>query len=156
MVSINKTTNNYKPVISILIVLILVSGVAGYFVGAEFNKYKNVVDEFFPLPPDEIYFVAGTIISIDESITLEITSLNERFLPGEKIKTERRIINLNSDTKIVKEGFPESFDEEFLDFPEIPIELSELKLGDRVFVEASENIKTKKEFTAIKIFLYDF
>jgi len=145
-----------KPItlILILIALIFIAGLVGYFIGTEFNKYKTAVDEFFPPLPDEMFSIIGTITAIEDNIVLEIVSLEERVLPGEESKTEERIVILNSETKIVEQTFSEILDEGVSGIQETSIELNKLKVGDIITVESNENIKTKKEFTASKIILF--
>lgn len=144
---------NKKPIqILIFVVLIIIAGVGGYFIGTEFNKYKTAFNSFYSEILDEIFSITGTIKAIDNTITLEISSL-ENFLPGEEIKTEERIINLNAETKIVEQTSLEISEQGVLDTQEVPLELTKLKVGDIIAVETNENIKTKKEFTATKIIL---
>lgn len=153
----NQISNqNKKPIALILIFIasIVIVGLVGYYIGTEFNKYKTAFDELFPPLPDEIFSITGTIIAVDDSITLEIASLEERILLGEEPKIEERVVSLNSETKIVEQTFTEILDEGILDIQETPIELSNLNVGEIITVEANENIKTKKEFTASKIILF--
>ena len=152
---------NTKPIkILLFLILIIVVGLIGYFMGTisssnELNKYKEAVNLFSPELPDEIFLITGTIKAIDNSITIETISLEERVLPGEEYKTEERKVNINSETKIVRWNPFLIIDENSSESEEIPISLSELKIGDGISVQASENIKVKKEFTAVKIILIE-
>jgi len=150
-----------KPIkILFFLVLIIVVGLIGYFIGTisssnELNKYKEVLDTFYPELPDEIFLITGTIKAIDNSITIEIISLEERVLPGGEYKTEERKVSVNSETEIVKWNPFLIINENSSESDEIPISLSELEIEDRISVQANENIKVKKEFTAIKIILIE-
>jgi len=159
----NQTDNeNKKPIALILLffVVVVIVGLVGYYIGtlyssAELNRYKKAVDEFFPPTPDEVFSISGTIKIINNNIVLEIASLEERTLPGEESEMEERTVNLNSETQIIEQTFPGILDEGIPDMQETFIELSNLNVGDIITVEADENIKTKKEFTASKIILFE-
>jgi len=154
----DNNNQNKKPIalILIFIALIVIVGLVGYYIGTEFNKYKTALDIFYPPIPNEVFTISGTIKTINDNIVLEIASLEERTLPGEEPKIEERVILLNSETKIVEQTFPEILDEEMPGMQDTSIELSNLNVGDIIRVEADENIKTKKEFTASKIILFKY
>ena len=150
---------NKKPIIILLfLIFIIIAGLVGYFIGTmlssnELNRYKTALDVFYPPIPDQVFAISGTIKTINDNIVLEIASLEERTFPGEEPKIEERVILLNSETKIVEQTFPGILDEGIPDIQETSIELSNLNVGDIITVQADENIKTKKEFTASKIIL---
>lgn len=158
----DNNNQNKKPVALILLffVVVVIVGLIGYYIGTisssnELNRYKNALDIFYPELPDEIFSITGTVTSISDEIIIEIESLEERVLPGEEYKMEERVVNINTETKIVKWNPYLIIEENPLELQETSILLSELKTGDRISVQASENIKIKKEFTATKIVLIE-
>lgn len=170
-----------EKIITYAIVFVILGGLIGYFLGSftksqneeelfavneadlqdcqsELDRYKKAIDTVFPPSPEEVFSIGGEIKSIDYNlIVIETMSLDERYLPGEEQKMEERRINIGSNTKIFKWSMPvfqELKDNEILPEPkETSIKLTDLKAGDFIGVEASENIKTKKEFTATKIIM---
>ncbi len=160
----NQTDNQPKKPIALILIffaVVVIVGLGGYYLGtisssAELNRYKTALDEFYPPLPDEIFAISGTIKTINENIILEIASLEERTFPGEEPKIEERIINLNSETQIVEQSFIGILEGEMFEMQDTPIALSNLNVGDMITVEANENIKTKKEFTASKIISVKF
>lgn len=157
----NQINNQKKKSIALILIffaVVVIVGLGGYYLGTvssstELNKYKTALDAFYPPIPDEVFAISGTIKSINNNIVLEVASLEERTFPGEEPKIEERIILLNSETQIVEQSFPEILGEGIPEIQETSIELSNLNVGDIISVQANENIKTKKEFIAIKIIL---
>jgi uncharacterized protein (UPF0333 family) len=131
-------------IVLVAIILILTSGITGYFLGQNSMKeYKIAVDELFP-EQQEVFSVEGIIQKISEnSFVIEIPSF-ERNLPGQEINFINITINLNQNTKIVGSEF-------LPDSEEVQIAFSDLIIGEYVAIESNENIKNKKEFTASKI-----
>lgn len=128
--------------ITILLVLIIGSGVGGYLLG------KNVtLNSIYP-EPNEVMVIFGQITNIDgNSIIVETSSL-ERYIPEQEQKLTQIIANTNEQTKI----FEQSFSLE--NFPtEIILSFSDLTVGDYVLVSSSENIKGKTQITATEIIL---
>lgn len=126
----------------------------------EFERYKKAVGTMFPLPLEEIFAISGTVTEVkDNSITIEMPSLTERVLPGEepKIIEERKII-IAENTKLIRmiQFLPPVIEpgKEMSISEEETFKLSDLKPGDRINAESSEDIKNKKEFTATKIVFY--
>lgn len=131
---------------------------------AEFERYKKAVETMFPPVPEEIFAIGGTVKDIkDDSITIEMPPLIERILPGEEpkieeFKMEERKIIIGENTKLIKITplsplVTEPEKEMFVRQEEL-FKLSDLKVGDYINVESSENIKNKKEFIATKIVFY--
>lgn len=150
------------------IIFIIMGALIGYFLGSdktslqnchsELDRYKKYIDNTFPPVPDEVFSIGGEIKSIDnDMIVLETVPLDEPIFPGEEPKTEERKIRIGSNTKFVRLinlVIPTSEEDKIAEGPqETPIELTDLKAGDFIGVESSENIKSKKEFTATRIII---
>ena len=131
---------------------------------AEFQERIEQAKKFFP-GVEDIRFLSGVIKEIGNSrITIEITS----FLnPFEDWLMMREVIII-SKTKIVKQELKdqEVFQKETeayqkaanfsippSPFSEHPVSLNDLNVGDRVSVEAEENIKPKTRFEAKQIII---
>ena len=135
---------NLNAIILICLILIVVSGAGGYFLGKNSMKeYKTIVDEFFPEPPEEIFSIVGTIQEISgDSFKVETSSM-ERYFPGKELKTIILTINTNQDTKILENQLSPS-----RDIIETTISFSELNIGDYVTINSEENIRDKNQITA--------
>ncbi|MBI5045474.1 MAG: hypothetical protein HZC14_00455 [Candidatus Niyogibacteria bacterium] len=154
-------------ILLVAVALILVAGFSGYYMGmqkvnkveAELARYQKALEMFVPPAPNEILSVGGTIKEIgDGFVVVESPSLSKQFLPGEEVKVETRRITVDGTTEFTKIdplALPTQEDIKNGQFApkETKITLSDLKAGDSVTVEASENIKTKMDFTAKKIVL---
>lgn len=163
-------------IICLMISLSKLSYNKGYLEGQRETEatYQEKIAEMFPsLPePEEIFSVSGIIDEIkDKVIVLKVESVVSN--PFEKPKTETKRIQVNDNTEFVKEveKTPEEIqrdEEQFskalkenpetdimhpMPFKEVSIFFSELKKGDRINIEAEENIKNKIEFSAKKIIL---
>ena len=137
-------------------------------------KYQEKIAEVFPSMsgPEEIFSVFGTIDGTkDKAIVLKVESAVSN--PFEDPKIETKQIQTNNETEFVKEveKTPEEIQREQelftkalgenieidiippMPFKEVSISFSELKEGDRIKVEAEENIKNKVEFLAKKVVL---
>jgi hypothetical protein len=137
-------------------------------------KYQEKIAEIFPpMPePEEIFSVFGTIDEIkDKTIVLKAESVVSN--PFEEVKAETKRIQVNDNTEFVKEVektpeeiqkeeelFAKALEENIetdimppMPFKEVSISFPELKEGDRINVEAEENIKDKVEFLAKKVIL---
>lgn len=137
-------------------------------------RYQKKIAEIFPsMPePEEIFSVFGTIDEIeDKTIVLKIEL--DISNPFEEPKIETKRIQINDNTEFVKEVektseelrreeelFVKALEENIetdivspMPFKEVSLSFSELKKGDRIEVEAEENIKNKVEFFAKKIIL---
>lgn len=142
-----------KSIISISIVLIIVAGIGGFFLGQmSMNKYKEAVDFLYPEVADEVFSISGEITSINgNSFVVETTSL-ERFLPGEESQSTPITVDINEQTKIYETSFssenPEQISEKILS-------ISDLSIGQVVDVSSSENIKGKSEIIATEIKLFN-
>lgn len=140
--------------IIIAIILIIVVGIAcfkfGFTLGKKsleptVAKYKQIIDYHFPTQT-EILNISGKITTIqDNTLNIETTIQDPYALPSEwKIKTFK--VSINDKTEFTK------FDPK--EAKNVKISFDDLKVGDRVRVESSENIKDKTEFeaTAIRLF----
>lgn len=138
------------PVILISALLIIASGVAGYFIGKSSQKdipgdYQKIIDQLFPEPPKEIFAVSGTIEKISEnSVTIRTPKPGKRFLPGEEIEYLELQIDIGSNTQIYETNI-------FRPGEEKQISLSELKEGETITAESDENIIGKSKITGSKI-----
>lgn len=171
---------NMKVMLVCGLVLIIIGGLIGYFLGvskinqaelgilsnseadlqncqSELERYKKAIDFAFP-SPEEVFFVGGEIKFIENNIiVVETASLDEMILPGEEQKLEEIRVNVGSNTKIIKFSFPD-FSElkegDMLPEPkETSAKLSDLKPGDIITAESDKNIKSRKEFTASRIII---
>ena len=139
------------------------------------EKYQTKIEELFPSEPEpeEIFSVSGEIKEVkDKILTLETTFYPVN--PLEESKTEIKTVEITEATELVKqvqkspeeleieeEAFRETMEENPeaeisspLPYEEFTISFSDLKVGDKITVEAEENIKEKTEFTAKKIVLW--
>ena len=160
-------------VIGVGIVLVIVAGAGGYFYGlksgyiagqksseAEITSLKASLAIYFPPPPEEVSSLSGTVKDVGKDfIKIEIASfIQYPPPPGASAPTEIRTVKIGAETAITEFTFernepPVPTGEGVLpqEVPGEKIKLSDLKVGDQVKVEASENIKNKMEFTATKI-----
>lgn len=181
MSAIGGSASGGKKTITILLVLII--GIAVGFVGGRYYKSKSSSNKIadsgceaklekaktmFPSML-EMKSVSGKIKEIKEkTIVLEAIGIN----PLEDLPVTREI-TIGENTKIVKSESKDqaAFQKEMEEYqkiistqtdkpqsPPIPfsekeVSLVDLKIGDQVLIEASENIKDKTSFEAVKITL---
>jgi len=142
-----------KEYLIIGMVLIIIA-IAFYFIGFSNGKnssekiiddYKKIID-YYTAIPDESFSISGEIIRIENNtLSIEIVDQNPYILPnewGNKIIK----VSVSDKTEITK------FDTSTATLTEI--NLSELKIGDKINATSEENIKDKKEFTANFIQLF--
>ncbi len=163
----------FNYVVGVGVLLIIVAATGGYFYGlksgyiagqtasqAEIDGLRSKLAAYFPPLPEEIFSLAGIIKDIGKDfIKIEIASLLQSPPPpGSRTQTELRTVKIGLQTAITEFTFdtvsvPTPTGEGVLppETPEKKISFSSLKVGDQVTVEASENIKSKIEFTATKI-----
>lgn len=154
-----------NKIILVAVVLILVAGFSGYYMGMqkvkiveiELARYQKALEIFVPPMPDEILSVSGTVREAgSDFLVIDVPSLSHRVLPGEvPLALEARRVSVSSDTTIVKINpmrppTPEEMQKGIFN-TETKIKLSDIKAGDSITAEASENIKTKLDFVAKKI-----
>lgn len=128
---------------------------------AEFERYKKAIEMMFPQASGEIFAASGNVKEVRENyIIIEAPLVGEVFLPGEESKTEEIKIIVNENTKLIKINpllppliIPKPGEEPIMPKEET-FKLPDLKIGDSIFAESSENIKNKKEFTATRATLY--
>lgn len=142
MMNKKRGQQNLTTVIVIALILIIASGIGGYFLGINSMKeYQIAIDEFFPELPDEIFSVGGEIKEIsDNFLILEIPSF-ERYLPGKEMKFISITANTNQDTQIYEYKLTPESEEKIISLPD-------LEIGDYVTIESNENIKNQKSMTA--------
>jgi hypothetical protein len=159
-------------IVGIFALLVLISGIGGYFYGLKVGyvsgksvSEKEITDlkaglRIYSLPsPSEIFSISGVIKEIGENtIKVETNSFTDfPPLPGQKISTELRLVEVTSETEITESVFFK---------PRLPvsgkngqssgaqakeIKLSDLKIGDNITIRSSENIKNKMKFAAMSI-----
>lgn len=145
-----------------IVVAVIVGGAAGFYLGntVGFSNGKNAADSqlsgivnlVFPKPPQEIHSIAGTISSIaGATLTLNVND-PEDYLPhidgtAQKKMTRYAIvtpstkISLVDSTKIDENGNPAI----------TALSESDLKVGDNIMVQSSQNIRTESKFNASEI-----
>jgi len=133
----------------------------GYLEGSKEmeKRYQAKIQEVFP-QPEKIFTLIGKIINLEEEkkiLTLRASLQTPNpFAP----KLEKKV-KVGEDTKIVKRTIKsiEEFQKETekgsspLPYREELGEFSDLKIGEQIIVEASENIKNKEEFVAERIII---
>lgn len=149
---------NKNTSIIVLILVFLVGGVIGYYVGmekgkaVENEKLGGLVDLVFPKPPEKISSVSGMVTAIEgTSFTLETGDPDDYLphtdgTPQKKINREVRIlpdtkILLIDSTKIDAQGNPSITN----------MSASEIKTGDALTVRTGANIRTESSFDATQI-----
>ncbi|MCW8966539.1 MAG: hypothetical protein OQK82_07630 [Candidatus Pacearchaeota archaeon] len=138
-----KAQQNIKILITIGIIIVLISGSTGYLIGKNSNnKYKNIIDDIYPSPPEEVYSTQGHIIEISENLIIIRTQDFKQFLPEEKIEYIDLTIKIN-------EAQIENL------FAEETLNLSSLKIGDYVSINTKENLRESKEATATSILILE-
>jgi hypothetical protein len=161
-----------------IVVALIAGGIVGYAsAGYQYSAQIEKAKKAFPTQP-EMQVVSGTIKTVSgDTITLETQpSAN----PFENLPTTRQV-KVTSETKIVKNEpkDPEVFQDEMdayqkavsesapkpgepapsnlptppEPFIEMELEISDLKAGDMITVDAGKDIKTATNFDAVKITL---
>lgn len=124
-------------IITILIIIILAAACLNF--GLKANQYKKVIDYHFPMS-EEMLSVMGKVTNIqDKIISIETVAKDFYKLP-EDWKTKIIKVTITDQTKITKSDFETG--------ESIEINLSEIKIEDRVSARAGGDIKNKSEFTA--------
>ena len=161
-------------IIALAVIISLAVGLGlGFYIGyknasLKFTSQIEKIKMLFPSSPDT-RSISGTVKSVSGNVvTLETTASPNPF---EELPTVRQV-TVGSGTKIIKQVTkdPAEFQKEVtawqksstdpksgtittlpLPFAETELKVSQLKSGDRVSVEASNNIKTQVSFEATKI-----
>mgnify|MGYP001576434955 CR=1 FL=1 len=148
-----------KGVVSILIVIALVGGLAGgYYLGKQSSSesakrdVRAILDLAFPPPPKEIKSVSGKIKNVQGSvIELEVDDPAD-YLPhadGSPRKKMTRRVTVGPATKLSAVDYSK-FDK--AGNPTVlNIAVTELRQGDAVTARADVNIRTTQSFTATKV-----
>lgn len=149
---------NFKIALLIIVLLAIFTGVLCYYV----TFPLRVVEEqkkIEPVPiPEEIFNFTGTIVAKERNIlSVEIFDLTKKeyTLIGEHPK-EIRKVEVGPETKIIRQiTEPPTPGQTTPPEPTQPkeenISLDDLAVGDQIAVQAAENIKYQKEFTATEI-----
>ena len=135
-------------------------------------RYQSKIQELFPEPEEMLSFMARITDIKRDTLSIVIPAATFNPFAEDMIKK----VKITDSTEIVKriarpemefqkeqeaynkilesfEGSPEDLPPSPLPFEDVKIEITELKIGDEITVEAEENIKDKDEFTAKKIIL---
>jgi len=172
-----KTKNTSTNLLIIVAVVSLLMGAgAGYLLGIEGKEmafeegkekmeayYKEKIEDAFPsYEEEEVTFIHGKVIETgsDKLVVRETTESNP--VEGEKAKDWE--VKVTDETEVIKmkEILPEELDRLIEEaertggelpepFTETEASLSEIEEGQRVSVEAGENIKGKESFEATKV-----
>ena len=165
----------------VLIIILIISLLAGFFVGEisergkwqgkletaqktardEINWYKSLLEPFYPSLPEETRSTYGKITKIeDKTLWIEAQIRVSQFpLPeGKDMEKQNMKVNVTDETKIVRIETVEPTEiplpsEEFLlePFKEIILSFEDIKVGDNITVISAENIKGKTEISASQI-----
>ncbi len=136
------------PVIIIFIIIVIAVGAicfkTGFNAGA--HKYKRIVDYYFV--SEEQVSIDGKITEIQKENNLLFieTIIQDPYALPEEWKTEIIKVTVTSETKIT------TLDLETVKL--IEIQVTKLKVGDKISARAKEDIKDKTEFTAKSIQLH--
>jgi hypothetical protein len=126
-----------KPFVIVIIVVLFILVAAAVVLGI---KNKGKPEE--PIIAEEFYGLSAEIKEIEGKILLAEANILLADSTKEPIKKTIKIV-VTDETKILKLKFPEEIPEDSLEpvFPETTeIEFEELKVGDRIDVETSDNI----------------
>jgi hypothetical protein len=121
-----------------LIIIVILAGFCVYS-NAKMLQYKKVIDYNFP-PSEEEVSVMGEITDIQNNIISIKTTITDFYLLPKDWKTKIIKVTVNEQTQITKSDFETG--------QSTKINLSDIKIGDRVNARTDENIKDKSEFTA--------
>lgn len=117
--------------IIVSLILILISGYLGYYLGSQSRNFEGIPLVF----NEEILSIGGFAREINsDSIILETNSLEE--VP----KLINLTVNILEDTEI-------------LNSKESIIDLDDIKIGDAILVESNENIRDRLEINATKVII---
>jgi len=154
---------NSKIALLIIVLLAIFTGVLCYYVTFPLRVVeKRVVEEPKKMEPvaipEEIFNFTGAIVAKEGSIlSVEIFDLTKKeyTLKGEHPK-EIRKVEVGSETKIIRQIIEplkagQTTPPEPTQPKEENISLDDLAVGDQIAVQAAENIKYQKEFTATEI-----
>ncbi len=157
-VIMNKATNT-----TLIIIIVIAVGVAGYFTGASIGKQKGIeqtesnlmpiVDMAFPPPPEIINSAGGTVLGIQgATIKMEMTDPDD-YLPhpdGTPKKKITRFANVGSNTEIIRVDYaspnPSTGEPE-----RTVLELSDINENDAVRITTEDNIREEESVDVTKV-----
>lgn len=133
---------------------LILGGKAGYYrgflAGYDFARQKVVQSNLFPALA-EVKTISGTIKKI-ENQTIFLTAENNLLNPLEKTGPVERRVKVIPQTKIMRSVLNlKNIEIGAAPIQEIKINLSDLKVGQRIVVGAGQDIKFSPEFKALKI-----
>jgi hypothetical protein len=156
----------------IVVLLIIVSLLAGFGIGAIFEKgswdlssklaqgqeeidsLKSQLEMVFPSLPEEVYYVSGVVTEVeDKFLVVEAMIQMSRFPSpeGKDYEMQNIKVNVTEGTEIFKVEMEESSSPLENPFKRIGLDLKNIEIGDNVMAVSEENIKGKKEITATEI-----
>jgi len=123
---------------------------------SEIQRLRTEIEKFWPIEP-EMFSISGQVLEVKaNSLLIETGQIH----PLEKLPKVREVL-VTEDTIIVKrtEKEPELLEPEIMGeveteiepYTETEINLSDIKVGNRVLVEADQDIKWAESFPATKI-----
>lgn len=149
---------NSKIALLIIVLLAVFTGVLCYYVTFPLRVVEEPKKMEPVAIPEEIFNFTGTIVAKEGSIlSVEIFDLTKKeyTLTGEHPK-EIRKVEVGPETKIIRQITEpptpgQATPPEPIQPKEENISLDDLAVGDQIAVQAAENIKYQKEFTATEI-----
>lgn len=156
-----KKENN---ILTIAITVFAVGAIAGYFLGAKFEKksaemeekksgeLQQSLDALVPPLPDVVAVIGGKITAINnDTLLVEIPSLTDRYpKPGVPMAVETKTVRTTAETKITSTSFDSKTFKN--GFPQTKtIAVKDLTIGDTVSVTVSENARLEQNLTAISV-----
>ncbi|GEM_PF-1237625 len=149
------------------VLLVIIFFVGGFFIGQSTGRtegrelgqaqYKSVVETIYPKPPEVINSITGKVTNIyGASIQVEVND-PEDYLPhtdGTPRVKQTRLANTTPDTKYLFVDYTK-FDKSGLPTQSNGV-FSDIKIGDTVMVESTENILTEKRFDVTKVTLVKY
>ena len=154
----NQNGINRSALISLGVLVLIVGGVIGYFIGqmngnqAATNKYLPIISAAFPAPSGTLYNLTGTVKGVyGATITLTVQDPSD-YLPhmdGSPRATQTRTAQTSPNTKFFAidnsklnaDGSP----------TKTPITSGDIQTGDTVAVQSSQNIFSATTFDVTEV-----
>lgn len=144
----------FKKIIIGVIVVIIILGV-GVFIGTKISKKTECQNNTEAIFQSAVEYAKRSIEEKNKNskdsegfstvATGKIVQISENFIVTERIPTNiKAIIGITPDTKFYQLDLKQQNKEK-------EITRADLKVGQRVFIEASEDISDKKEFAAVSV-----
>ena len=143
---------NYVLILIILIATALIFFALGFGIGkktsnSEIEKYKTIIDYYFP-SDKEVFNIVGKVIAINNNVLDVETLIEDPYVLPDKWKTKTYKAIITDQTKITKFGLEPG--------QETEISINDIKIGSEVEIDSKENIKDKNKFEAESIILHTF